>query len=99
MEGRFPGDELIEHQAERVDVAGGHDVAGVLPDGGGDVTAVEMVADRLGDADVRGVRYVRQVEVRQLDDAARADDDVARADVPVDDAVFVGVRQPRGHAS
>src|SRR5262249_2664376 len=75
----LPGDELIEHQAERVDVAGGHDVGGVLPDGRGDVPAVEMAADRMGDAEVRGVRDERQVEVPQLDDPAPADGDVAGA--------------------
>jgi hypothetical protein len=96
--GGLARDELVEHQAERVDITGGHDVAGVLPHARGDVPPVEMLQRRSGDAKVRGVRDEGQVEVPQLDDPARGDDDVAGADVPVDDAVLVSVRQSRGHA-
>src|SRR5262249_1278011 len=87
-----------EHQAERVDIARGHNVARVLPDGRGDVTTVEVAPDRIGDAEVGGVRDVSQVEVPQFDDAAWGDNYVPGADVPVEDAVLVRVPQPRRHA-
>src|SRR5262249_61768688 len=81
-----------------VDGAGWADVARVLPDGGIDVAAVEMGADRVADAEVWSVRDKGQVEVAKLDDAVRADGDVARPDVAVDDAAAVGVGQAGGHA-
>ena len=57
-----------------------------------------MLKDRGGDADILAVWDERQIEVPQLHDPARRDDDVARTNVPVDNAVFVSVRQPRSHA-
>ena len=85
--------QLVEQDAEGVDVGGGGDdgAAQLLRSGivrrqrplplGGDGGALGLVLEQLGDP-----------EVEQLDHAVGADQDVARLDVAVHDQVAVGMR-------
>ena len=94
VEGPLPGDELVEHEPEREDVAAR---VGLLPFELLRRHVLQRAEDRAGAgrraADRRHVRRqlrrgLGQAEVEELD-AALGDEDVRRLQIPVDDAVAV----------
>ena len=89
-----PGQALVAHDAQRVDVARRPRLraAGLLR---GDV--VGGAHHHPGPGDRHGVRGLRDPEVGELHLAVDADEDVAGLDVAVDVAAFVrGLQRPRG---
>ena len=93
-EGRAAADHLVEHAAERVEVAGGRRLAAHR-------LLRRHVARRAdhhpGLRQPRAVERHRQAEVADLGDAAAVEPDVARLQVAVDDALRVGELEARAH--
>ena len=82
------GEDLVEHQPERVDVALGRDLS-----------AFELLGRHVGrraDADVADVANRRETEVHDADLARRVQHDVRRLEIAVDDAALVGGGETRG---
>jgi hypothetical protein len=98
VDGMHPRGELVEHDAEGVEVGpavqrsplAGELLGGRVADG-----ADEHARGR----DVESVVGARQPEVHQLDPLVRRDDEVLGLQVAVDDALAVDGAQPGGHLS
>ena len=92
VEGHAAGEHLVEHHAHGVNVAGhiGGLAAGLLR-----AEIMHRAHHRIAAGEGGAVGHAGDAEVRHLDVPVLMDEDILRLDVPVDDAVLMGMLQRR----